>query len=233
MWRTHSSVQRSHSCERLSGPHFAILVSPCGLYWSQPHTLTTKPSSPQAPEAELREAARILGAHRVDMLSYEDQRLESAPIDNVRLELVTAIRRAKPQLVITFDPHGANRHPDHMAISRFVSDAVSAAADPRWYPDTGPAHQIERLLWPYPMLAFELARTADLANRPGIDFLIDTSAFWEKKQAAITAHRTQLPGLRKLFFDKGDVTKTLSVEAFRLGWGQRPDPAPAGDFYCT
>ena len=43
-------------------------------------------------------------------------------------------------------PNGMNLHPDHIAISRFASDAV-AAADPRWFPETGEPHTVARMLW--------------------------------------------------------------------------------------
>jgi N-acetylglucosamine malate deacetylase 2 len=187
---------------------------------------------PGVREAELREAARIMGVHEVQFLPYGDQELMSAPVEEIRRYLVPVIRRAKPQVVITFDPNGANLHPDHVAISRFASDAVAAAADPRWYTDAGAAHPIERLLWPSPPRAFELSKIDDLAALPGIDFLIDTSCCWDKKRAALSAHRTQLPGLRKFFFESGDVRKTLSVEAFRIGWGRRPRRIPAADLFA-
>src|SRR5687767_744689 len=92
---------------------------------------------PARREAELREAARILGINHVTVLDYLDKHLADAPVDKIRRELVRAIRSHRPHVVVTFDPDGANRHPDHVAMSRFASDAVGAAADPRWYPDAG------------------------------------------------------------------------------------------------
>ena len=87
---------------------------------------------PGVREAEVREASRILGIRNLDLLPYEDQKLWTAPIDDIRRRITAILRRRKPQVVITFDPNGANQHTDYIVISRFTADAVSAAADPRW-----------------------------------------------------------------------------------------------------
>jgi LmbE family N-acetylglucosaminyl deacetylase len=181
-------------------------------------------------EAELRDAAGLLGAE-VTLLDYEDQKLCDAPTEQIRAELVSAIRKLKPEVVVTFDPNGFNRHPDHVAISRFTMDAVAAAADARWVPETGDPHEVKRVVWPCPVPAFELGYTEALERQPGVDFLIDTQPFWKVKEAALRAHRTQMPGLRKLFFEKPDVARTLSVEAFRLGWSIAASRRPARDLF--
>jgi LmbE family N-acetylglucosaminyl deacetylase len=98
-------------------------------------------------EAEVRDAAQILGIRHLEILSYEDQMLASAQPDEIRRAMIAAVRRQRPQIAVTFDPNGMNLHPDHIAISRFASDAVAAAADPRWCPETGEPHMVERMLW--------------------------------------------------------------------------------------
>lgn len=181
---------------------------------------------PRVREAELREAARILGIRDIEFLPYEDQNLWSAPLDEIRRQIVTAIRRQRPEIVITFDPNGANQHTDHISISRFAGDAV-AAADPRWYPQAGDAHAIRHLLWQSPLHAFQLGDTPDLAQHPGVDILIDIAPFREQKQAALCAHRTQFPGLSRVF----NTQAALSLEAFRIARGQRPGQVPANDLF--
>ncbi len=185
---------------------------------------------PKIREAELRDAMNILGVEEVYILPYEDQKLAQAPYEEIRQQLVKVIRTARPQIVITFDPNGANLHSDHMAISRFTSDALGAAADERWYRELGAAHTIERLLWQPPTVIFRYPEKTDLQKEPGIDFLIDTSRWSEKKAAAIRAHRTQRLG--RLFFDDADGRRTFSTEAFRVGWGARPKSVPAQDLFA-
>jgi LmbE family N-acetylglucosaminyl deacetylase len=178
-------------------------------------------------EAELRDAAQILGIRYLDILAYEDQTLASAPADEIRRAMVAAVRRQRPQIAVTFDPNGMNLHPDHIAISRFASDAVAAAADPRWYPETGEPHAVERMLWSAPGRVFDLGGMENIAGRAGVDFLIDISPYRDKKNAALQAHRTQYPGLKKLFSED----TTTALEAFRVAWGPRPRTIPAADLF--
>jgi|SRR5215471_18238678 len=184
---------------------------------------------PAVREAELRDAAGILGIRDLDVLRYEDQKLWAAPIEAIRRQIVAAVRRQRPQVVMTFDPHGANQHTDHIAIGRFAMDAVSAAADARWYPETGEAHNVQRLLWPSPISPFDLGHVAEVGHQPGVDILIRIAPFHGKKESALRAHRTQFPGLVTIFNRDG----ALSWEAFRIAWGQRPDSVPVDDLFAN
>jgi hypothetical protein len=151
-------------------------------------------------------------------------------IANLSLSLVGHIRGGLSQVVVTFDPNGQNLHADHIAISRYTSDAVAAASDARWLPDTGPAHVVQRLLWTTPVTVWDALRAplrVPLAERPGVDFLIDTSAYVAEKEAALRAHVTQRPGIDRLLLATGDREAALSVEAYRLGWGPAPRARPA------
>ena len=186
---------------------------------------------PRVREAELRAAAAIIGIHDVRVLDYKDRELSSAPPEEMRPHLVRAIRDARPQVVVTFDPHGANLHPDHIAISRFAADAVSASADPRWHPETGEAHRVSRLLWSTPRRFFDLARLDNPGGEPGVDFLLDTRPWWRKKAAALRAHRSQNINIDELFFDVTDSERVLSLEAFRDAWQTAPGAGPRPDLF--
>ena len=102
--------------------------------------------------------------------------LAAAPVDTIRRQLVEVIRAVRPQVVVTFDPNGSNLHPDHVAISRFASDAVAAAGDARWFPELGTAHATARLLWTLPVRPWEVVRRTDPALEPGVDFVLDVVA---------------------------------------------------------
>jgi len=186
---------------------------------------------PARREAELHEAARILGIGHVTMLDYLDKHLAEAPSGKIRRELVEVIRRHRPQIVITFDPDGANQHPDHVAISRFASDAVAAAGDPRWYPGTGDAHTVQRLLWMSPVMPWDAPKSRDLASEPGVDFLVDISQYRETKAAALRAHRTQHVSIDRHFFHLPDVDRILSVETFRQAFGPPVSKRPIADLF--
>lgn len=92
-------------------------------------------------EAELRCAARYLGIKEVHFLGYRDsgmqgspdnmhpQALAFQPIDEVAGVIVEFIRNLKPQVILTFDPIGGYRHPDHIAIHKATVRAFELAGD--------------------------------------------------------------------------------------------------------
>lgn len=108
-------------------------------------------------EHELTEAARILGIKNVDFLGYRDsgmpgspdnqhpQALAAAALDEVAGKVVNYIRKYRPQIVLTFDPIGGYRHPDHIAIQRAAEKAFYAAGDPAFYPGEFPAFSPKKL----------------------------------------------------------------------------------------
>ena len=122
-----------------AGVEIGVICATCGER-GKTGDICSRDDLARVRKAEVREAAQILGIRHLEILSYEDQMLAAAPPDEIRRAMVAALRRQRPQIAITFDPNGMNLHPDHIAISRFASDAVAAAADPRWCPETSEPH---------------------------------------------------------------------------------------------
>jgi LmbE family N-acetylglucosaminyl deacetylase len=93
-------------------------------------------------EAELRCAAGILGLAGIEFLDYRDsgmagspdnahpQSLAAAPAAEVAEAVAKKIRAFRPQVVLTFDPIGGYRHPDHIAIQRATVAGFRMAGDP-------------------------------------------------------------------------------------------------------
>ena len=183
-------------------------------------------------QAELMAACVELGVRTVRVLGYPDRGLAAAPVDTIRRQLVEVIRAMRPNVVVTFDPNGSNLHPDHVAISRFTSDAVAASNDGRWLAELGAPHEVARLLWTLPVRPWEVMRRAIPALEPGADFVIDVSAFATRKAAALKAHRTQHQSLNRIFFSKPDVTRVLGVEMFRQAFGPPLAMRPAADVFA-
>jgi LmbE family N-acetylglucosaminyl deacetylase len=186
---------------------------------------------PGVRERELRQAASTLGVAGIHLLGYRDRDLALAPPDRIRAQLVEIIRGERPGVVLTFDPNGANLHPDHVAISRFTSDAVAAASDPRWYPELGPPHAVTRLVWVPGRHPWKWARDADPGSRPGVDFVIQGGPWLERKLAALQAHRTQLPSITRHFLEQPDRERLLGLEFFRQAWGPPLAARPAKDLF--
>jgi len=110
-------------------------------------------------EHELAEAAKLLGLKEVIYLGYRDsgmpgsednhhpQALAAAPIEEVAAKVAHYIRLLKPQVVLTFDPIGGYRHPDHIAIQQATEKAFYEAGDPTRYVDDLPPYQPQKLFF--------------------------------------------------------------------------------------
>lgn len=164
-------------------------------------------------EAELRDAAGVLGIQQVTFLDYVDGELDKADPGDVIARLVAEIRRLRPHVVVTFDEWGIYGHPDHMAISRFASRAVFDAARPG-RPELGRPHAVDSLYymaWTQQTLDLHEKAFGEIImevdgeiRRPRpwpeteISARIDASDHWRTAWRAIACHRSQLPGYESL-----------------------------------
>jgi LmbE family N-acetylglucosaminyl deacetylase len=129
-------------------------------------------------EAEQVAAARLLGVEDVEFLRHPDAELvESLAL---RGQFVAAIRRARPDLLLTFDPTPAYRyHPDHRVVGRVALDAAwPTARDRLSFPALGAPH--------------ETAEAWCFAS-PDPDLLINVGDVLETKIASRLEHRSQTP----------------------------------------
>lgn len=110
-------------------------------------------------ETELRCAAGILGLRGVRFLNYRDSgmagsednqhplALVNQPINAVAAEVVQSIREIRPQIVLTFDPIGGYRHPDHIAIHLATRRGFELAGDPAYSGCKIPPYQPQKLYY--------------------------------------------------------------------------------------
>ena len=109
---------------------------------------------------ELRCAADTLGIETIHFLNYRDsgmpgspdnahpQALAAQPIEKVAREVAHLIRQIRPEVVLTFDPIGGYRHPDHIAIQRATVSGFDLASDPDFTDPEGIApFQPQKLLF--------------------------------------------------------------------------------------
>ncbi len=94
-------------------------------------------------EAELQCASEALGLSGVYFLNYRDSgmpgspeysdanSMASQPVEEVASRVIHFMRRLQPQVVVTHDPIGGYKHPDHIALQRAVKLAFDMAADPK------------------------------------------------------------------------------------------------------
>ncbi len=71
---------------------------------------------------ELIKASKVLGIKKNYFLNYQDMLLTQVPYDELKEKIKTILKEVRPQIVVTFDSHGINGHPDHIAVSRVTTD---------------------------------------------------------------------------------------------------------------
>jgi bacillithiol biosynthesis deacetylase BshB1 len=147
---------------------------------------------------EAERAAEILGAAELDFLDCGDGALRHGPAEEDAL--IEALRRLRPELV--FAPTPADRHPDHGRAHRLVVDACFYAGLARR--SSGSPHRPAALFTYMQHDAFVPA------------FVVDVTATWPVKMAALDAYGTQIfPGSNATEAGEGPRTTVASRE-FRL-----------------
>jgi N-acetyl-1-D-myo-inositol-2-amino-2-deoxy-alpha-D-glucopyranoside deacetylase len=175
--------------------------------------------------AELNCAAENLGLAQVHMLNYRDSgmtgspqnghpnALASAPVDETAARIARTIRILKPEVVLTFDPIGGYKHPDHIAVHNATVQAFHQAADPGIEFDGAPPYQVQKLYFQtiprtflrwavrlLPLFGKDPTRWGhnhdiNLIDIARVDFpihaAIDYRSVHERKEAATACHASQ------------------------------------------
>lgn len=187
-------------------------------------TPETRADLPSVRRAELAAAAQVIGYDEVVMLGFRDSGMAGTPanespecfarvpLDRAAGELVAVIRRAQPQVVVTYgDDHSGYPHPDHIRTHEVGVAAFSAAGDAAAYPEAGDAWQPLKLYYTawsrtrmlathakFIELGMESPFTEEWLGRwpAGVDEAITTrveiSGWADVRTEALRAHRTQV-----------------------------------------
>jgi LmbE family N-acetylglucosaminyl deacetylase len=192
----------------------------------------------QIREGELRAAAGVLGIRELSLLDYRDQELDRANPREAVARIVAQVRRARPDVVVTFGPDGAYGHPDHIAICQYTTTALAAAADPSFEiaasgnaadATAAATHVVKKLYymaWPettwaaYQAAFKTVTSIVDGIERQTVPWpdwaittVIDTRAFWPTVWQAVSCHDSQIAGYERL--------KNLSREHHQALWGSQ------------
>jgi N-acetyl-1-D-myo-inositol-2-amino-2-deoxy-alpha-D-glucopyranoside deacetylase len=109
-------------------------------------------------ESELCCAADLLGLAGVHFMGYRDsgmpgspdnlhpKALAAQPVEEVARKVAHYIRMLRPQVVVTNDPIGGYKHPDHIAVHRATLRAFELVADPA-FKDEFPPFQPNKLYY--------------------------------------------------------------------------------------
>ena len=109
--------------------------------------------------AELMRAAKHLGLKGVFFLGYRDSDMPGSennkhpdaqvahPIDEVAGRIVKYIRDLKADIVLTHDPIGGYKHPDHIHLHKATKLAFEKADDASFHPEAGAAFKPRALYY--------------------------------------------------------------------------------------
>ncbi len=187
-------------------------------------------------EAELREAAEVLGVDRLELLGYRDSGMVGeatnddpdcfwqADVDEAATRLATILREERADLLTCYDSDGTYGHPDHIQVHRVGVRAAELAGTGLVYEATVNRDHVMALV--------EAAADLDLGDddpfdeenggRPdnlGVDgaritHQIDVSSVIERKRRAMAVHASQIT--EDSFFMK--LTGDLFTMAFGIEW---------------
>ena len=122
-------------------------------------------------DEEQRHAARTLGVAHVEILGYPDGELEDTR--DLRRDITRAIRRWRPDLVVTMNPHRTYNlyasHRDHRTIAGVVLDCVyPLARDHMSFPELMPefephkVREVHLMQWENPHIVVDITDVMDL-----------------------------------------------------------------------
>ncbi|WP_030203906.1 N-acetyl-1-D-myo-inositol-2-amino-2-deoxy-alpha-D-glucopyranoside deacetylase [Streptomyces sp. NRRL S-87] len=170
-------------------------------------------------------------------------------VDDAAPYLVEVIRRIRPQVLVTYDPHGGYGHPDHIQAHRVAMRAAELAAEKAFRRDLGEAHEIAKIYWnriPRSVVeaGFERLRAKGQESpMPGIAAVEDVpgvvdddritaeiggAQYGAAKAAAMRAHGTQIAVDGPFFALSNDLLQPLfTTEFYELAVGR--SGAPAGE----
>lgn len=129
---------------------------------------------------EATNAAAIMGLHHRENLGMADGFLQND--ETHQRKIIEVIRRFRPSIVLANAPE--DRHPDHGRSAKLVSDAAFLAGL-RKIETKGPGGQLQEAWRP----AYVFHYIQDRFLKP--DFVMDISAFIDRKMEAILAYNTQ------------------------------------------
>jgi LmbE family N-acetylglucosaminyl deacetylase len=215
----------------------------------------------QLRENELRCAAQILGLKEVHFLNYRDsgmpgaetnhhpRALANTPVDEVAAKVAEIVRSIQPQVVITFDPIGGYRHPDHVAIQRATVQAfetLRAEEDGKYpgpqklYYHTFPKRLMRLLVRLMPLLGrdphqFGINKDIDLVDIASVDYpihaQIQVRSVMEQKAQASACHASQQGGGSGGLF--GLVMRLFgNKEQFMRAYPPAPDSLQENDLFA-
>jgi LmbE family N-acetylglucosaminyl deacetylase len=147
-------------------------------HWSEQFTADAR-------REEARRGAQVLGVEpEIQFLGYEDGRLSETPLNELRERCMRAIRRHKPDILFTWDPHAPyEEHQDHRAVGWAATEAAMFSHFPLYHPE----HRGESLDPHYVGERYFFAKVPRDVNKA-----VDISGYIGRKIDALCEHVCQM-----------------------------------------
>jgi LmbE family N-acetylglucosaminyl deacetylase len=179
----------------------------------------------RAREAELREAAAVLGISEIIITNHGDGTLHWSHMAELRAQIVDLIQCMRPDAVITFAEDGLYWHLDHIGIYERTCEAFSDLADaPALYYVTMPTGAMKEMVDavhekgvgpPDSSLWGMVPEVFGIHSKPPT-VIVDVKPWAARKLAALRCHRTQIgPSNPLAWIDEDQARQWLGVEQFR------------------
>jgi N-acetyl-1-D-myo-inositol-2-amino-2-deoxy-alpha-D-glucopyranoside deacetylase len=160
-------------------------------------------------EDELRRACERLGIAEPVFLGFHDSgrndrfrrddplATANADLLTVENEIKSVIDRVRPQVIITFDPHGGYGHPDHLAVHRAATAAFYSSG---WLGEDAPQRLFYTAITEERMRHFRENSPSVAANLDTETYAVsdgtlavrlDVSPYLDQKRSALLAHASQ------------------------------------------
>ena len=198
---------------------------------------------------ETLEAARIIGADRVEFLGYEDSGMTGdeandnpacfwqADFAEAVGRLAAILAEESPEVLTVYDPNGGYGHPDHIQVHRVGVEAARETGVAKVFYATMNRTQIRRQMAEVASMAEAMEEIEpERAQRveeedfgteeADITHAVDVSAYLERKRAAMLAHVSQITA--DSFF--GSMTDQQFADVFGTEWYVAPGSPRRGPF---
>jgi mycothiol S-conjugate amidase len=142
----------------------------------------------------------------------------NAPLEEAIGRLVGVVRRARPQVMVTYPADQSEYpHPDHLRVHEISMAAFDAAADPARFPDAGEPFAPSKLystVWPRERMRlthekflelglespFDERRLARLERVDPVSARVSITGFEDVRGEALKAHATQVDPTSRFWF---------------------------------
>ncbi len=141
---------------------------------------------------ELRRSAKILGVKKVYFLGFKDGSLSNNLYHKLAKKIRLHLLRLKPEIVLTFEPHGISGHIDHITVSMTTMFVVQKLPFVKTILQVCRPEGYDKFIKNY-FIYFPPGY-----KKSQIQMVVKTKDVWDKKFAAMRQHKSQIQDFERI-----------------------------------